>query len=283
MPKIYVSNFQGLKKGVIEMKNIYPNIPEINPARIVIAGDWHRHTGANHARRVVEYAAKHGADGIVHVGDFGYNYAWGPHGSGYSFEKPLRKILAAHDMFLLWVDGNHENHAWLRNLPVREDGFVQTGGSGRIFWVPRGHRWTWYDTTFAGLGGAYSINKKYLVEGVSQFSDFEEVSENDVAKLGEEKVNVLLTHDVPISAPMTSSLKLHPETESAANYSRVQLQNAVENVKPDYLFSGHWHKFMKYEMNIDEHVVDATVLNMEYRQGNAVLFDVVLQEIVDVF
>lgn len=279
---VYVKN-RGLKKGVIEVKNIYPNIPDINPLRIVIAGDWHRHTGANHARKIIDYAVNRGADGIVHVGDLGYNYAWGPNGSGYSFEKPLRNLLEKNNLFLLWIDGNHDNHAWLRSLPVREDGFVQTGSSGRMFWVPRGHRWTWYDSVFAGLGGAYSINKKYLVEDVSQFSEFEEVSKDDVATLGEDKVNVLFTHDVPLSAPVKSSLRLRPETERAADRSRILLQKAVENVKPDFLFSGHWHQFLNYELKYaDEHVTDATVLNMEYRRGNAVLFDVVLQEVIDV-
>lgn len=253
---------------------IYENLQEIVPTRLVVAGDWHRHTGANHAIKVIEHAAKIGADGIVHVGDLGYNYNMQRSG-GYAFEKPLRNALNEHDLFMVWIDGNHENHAWLRELPIREDGFVQTGSGGRIFWAPRGLRWTWLDVKFGALGGAYSINKKVLREGITQFSDLEEVKIEDVEKLGNDKLDILLTHDVPLNVFMKSTLVLRPEIEKAANVSRKNIEQAVLNTDPEHMFAGHWHKRVdeRFVNPYTQHTTDVHVLNMEYRKGNAVVLD----------
>lgn len=252
----------------------YADLQEIVPTRLIVAGDWHRHTNAYHAKKVIEYGKRVGADGIVHVGDLGYNYNVGPSG-GYAFEKPLRKSLEENDMFMVWVDGNHENHEWLRNLPVREDGFVKTGSSNRIFWAPRGHRWTWLNVKFGALGGAFSINKKVLREGITQFSGLEQVKVDDVEKLGNEKLDVLLTHDVPINVPMHSSLRLSELLEIEAGLSRELIQKAVDNTQPDHLFAGHWHKRIDEELRnpLTNHATNVHVLNMEYRLGNVVVFD----------
>lgn len=252
----------------------FPDLRDIAPKKLVIAGDWHRHMYANHAKKVIKYAKEIGADGIIHVGDLGYQYDEGKLG-GKTFEKPLRYELEKNDLFMVWIDGNHENHQWLRSLPIRDDGFVQTGSGGRILWAPRGHRWTWNDVTFGALGGAYSINGDYLVEGVSQFSDLEEPKIEDLSKLGNEKLDILLTHEVPYGVPVKTVFNLSKIKEERSLKSRMLLRYAVEGLKPEHVFSGHWHQRVDHELHRthDHGITQCHVLNMEYYENNIVILD----------
>lgn len=252
----------------------YGNLREFMPWRVAIAGDWHCHMGAHHARRALGTAKHHGIDVLIHVGDLGYHY---DHPDGHWFDKPLRNALEEFDMAMVWIDGNHENHGWLREQPVREDGFVQTGAGGRLFWAPRGHRWTWFDRTFGALGGAFSINGKHLVEGVTFFPGMEEVQVGDLARLGPERLDVLLTHEVPSRVPVRKHLQLSQHLEDQGNMGRVLLQHAVEGTKPYHVFSGHWHQRLDHDLVrlVDGGVTQCHVLDMEHRAGNMVFLDLI--------
>lgn len=252
----------------------FTDLNAIFPSRVVIAGDWHRHYKAHHAIQVIKYAHKIGADGIIHVGDLGYNFNHHTNTDNENFEKPLREALEKFDMFMVWVDGNHDNHEWLQNLPIREDGFVQTDIDGRIFWAPRAHRWEWFGIRFASMGGAYSINEHKLTEGVNLYKKLEEVKESDVNKLGNGKVDVLLTHDVPYGVPVYEQVKISRHTYSKAVKSRFLLREAVENTKPEHVFSGHWHQKLDYDLtrNVDG-ITTCHVLDREYSKDNIVILD----------
>lgn len=252
----------------------FPNLQEIYPSRIVIAGDWHRHHKAIHALKVIDYANRIGADGIVHVGDLGFNFDWNKHSHGGTFEKPLRNALEQNDMFMVWIDGNHENHTWLRELPVREDGFAQTGAGGRIFWAPRGHRWEWFGVKFGALGGAFSVNYKQLIEGRSFFENIEEVQESDLVTLGDEELDVLLTHEVPHGVPLQNQISISEATALRAVKSRILLRKAVEKVKPMHVFSGHWHQKVDYDLvRSDDGISTCHVLDREYSPNNILVLD----------
>lgn len=259
-------------------KDFIDDFRAVAPARLVIAGDWHKHSHALHAIHVMKYANLIGADGIIHVGDLGYNF---DAKDGRLFDKPLRSALEKYNLFLIWIDGNHENHDWLQSLAPREDGFVKTGEGGRLFWAPRGHSWEWGDTTFGALGGAYSINEKFLDEGKSLFAELEQVKADDVTKLGLQKLDVLLTHDVPEGVRVKKGFNLKKDVEAKAEISRKLIREAIENTKPEHVFSGHWHQRRDEELirSSDGGRTEVHVLDMEYTTGNILVYDVFLKEV----
>lgn len=244
------------------------DIAKISPQRILLAGDWHRHVGARHAIKVVQFAKENDIDTIVQLGDFGYRF--GKNGDdGYRFEKPLQIALAANNVNLVWIDGNHDNHRLLHDLPRLANGFVKTGSSGRIFYAPRGHRWTWRDRTFGALGGAWSVNWRHLTEGVDLFSLLEETSDEDLASLGAGPLDYLLCHDVPKRVAMKSILG-----EVLTENTRKILQQAVDTTKPLRVFSGHWHQRKDYRIPRKDGLESfGHLLNMEYFDDNIAILD----------
>lgn len=248
------------------------------PWRVVFAGDWH---GDKHwAVKCVRFAHDAGADFIVHVGDLGYNYERA-YKDGYIFNKPLQRALDKYDINLIWIDGNHDNHHWLRQLPVRPDGFVQTGAKGRVFWAPRGLRWTWADVKFGALGGAYSINHKHLEEGYSLFSDLEDIQPKDVELLGHEKLDILLTHEVAEGTPVRRLFKMDQFRENITRATRLKVLDAVNNTRPDLTFAGHWHQRLNHNIIRDDGGVTVEhVLDKEHKSGNLVTYDLFDNEIV---
>lgn len=245
------------------------DIEDLDPEFVLIAGDWHGN--APYAKKVIQQASESGIEVIVHVGDFGWNFG---NRGGEFFDKPLRLHLEKYNMVIIWIDGNHDNHEELRNLPVREDGFVQTGKGGRLYWAPRAHRWTWRNKVFAAMGGAFSINFDYLTEGIDLFAGIEEVQKEDVVKLGTDRVDILLTHEVPMCVPVKKHIHLPESIEKNAEKSRILLQEAVQNVLPELVFSGHWHQRLEHNEHIDGHDVIFNVLDREYAVGNHVLVEI---------
>jgi hypothetical protein len=95
-----------------------------------MAGDWHGDTG--HARSVIDWMAREGAEGIVHLGDFG---VW-PGTSGQRYLRAVQDALEAAGIWLVFVDGNHDDHWQLRERDNGVPGPVQVR---RNLWhLPRG-------------------------------------------------------------------------------------------------------------------------------------------------
>lgn len=253
------------------MDQPYPNLHDIAPTRLLICGDWHG--DARHAKAAIAFAERVGADGILHVGDFGWSWKAN---LAKTFNPAVDAELAKRDLFCIWIDGNHEHHVAIRDLSPRDsDGFVPTGDSGRLFWAPRAHRWNWWGVEFAAMGGAMSPNRDAYINGVTVFPELEEVKAEDVAALGTAKVDVMLTHEVPEGAYVYKHLKFPAWVERQANKSRALLRQAVENTRPDLVFSGHWHQ--RQTSNIhrrgDDGLTTVHVLHMNGHDSNAVIVD----------
>lgn len=248
------------------------SLDHLAPWRVVIAGDWHgnRHWATTSIRRAHEV----GADFIVHVGDFGYNFDRASKDE-YVFNAPVQKALKKYDMNIVWIDGNHDNHAWLNGLPARPDGFVQTGSGGRVFWAPRGHRWNWSGFKFGALGGAFSVNASVLTEGLSIFAELEDVKQEDVDRLGTGKLDVLLTHDIPFGVPVHKFFTITDSREDSAVATRKKILEAVNNTRPEYVFSGHWHQRLQHDLvrDSDSGITKQHILDRETKNGNLVVFD----------
>lgn len=252
-----------------------------DPNRVVLAGDWHSNTGW--ACHVVEQAAKLLADEqqkiIVHAGDFGI---W-PGQEGRDYLEDLSATLAAHEIEIWFVDGNHEWHPEL--IALREEG-QRNGGHGLvpiddeildnayIRWIPRGHRWTWHRKTWMGLGGAVSVDAAVRTRGRSWWPEETYTGEQLAHARRPGKVDVMLTHDVPAAVPLTFGRPpsfWDPLDIARSDAHRNQLQDVVDAVQPQVLIHGHAHQVVR--TTIAPYGTQVIGLHMDGCEGNYTLFD----------
>lgn len=268
-----------------------------DPNRVVLAGDWHGNTGW--ACHVVEQAAKLLADEeqkvILHAGDFG---VW-PGQAGRSYLDEVARVLWLHRIKLLFADGNHEWHPELIALREEElrkgnDGLVsidrednttqsftglvpldrEDGGSPRIFWAPRGYRWTWHGKTWMALGGAVSVDAAMRVKGKSWWPEETFTGEQLKHATRPGKVHVMLTHDSPSAVRMSfgelpRAWDIMDVARSTAH--REQLQSVVDKIKPEVLVHGHYHQSVR--QTIEPYGTQVIGLDMDGVDGNYTLFD----------
>lgn len=254
------------------------HIPVPESGSVVIAGDWHGNT--RWMQQALRQIHGEGHRLVIHVGDL--KVLWSPDGplsaaeqalmpgAAYydKFTVELAKLLEELKMTMLFIDGNHDNHPVLRALPRDTDGFGTI--SSRLKYIPRGHRFTIGDVRFAGLGGAYSIDRAWGTRGIDWWTE-EVITAEDVAALGTEPVDVLITHEVPAGIDVVTTMVLPDLVEMEANMGRIHLRDAVRAVNPKLVFSGHWHQRMTGRVPGSE--TEVNVLDMDGRAGNVVVLD----------
>jgi len=212
---------------------------------ILLAGDWHG--SISQAAKVIDHAAEHDVEVIFHLGDFGIWYNDKP------YLNKLENRLRTHGITLYFVDGNHEDFKRLYAKPIGEDGTRRVRDN--IFHLPRGLRFEINGISYLALGGAASIDRKFRVVDRSYWEE-ELITDEDVEKsIAGGKVDVMLCHDSPASAPntvtdnvmgqMRAQLSFGPENLLLCAWNRNQLDRVVQAVKPDYLFHGHYHAPMR--------------------------------------
>jgi hypothetical protein len=237
------------------------NLDEVK--KILVAGDWHGNL--LWMQRMLRYAARDGYKVIVHVGDLAV--LW-PGAS--KFTRVLVRLLDELGLVFIFADGNHDVHPSLRALPLNEDGFGVI--SDRLLYAPRGHRWSLDGRRFGALGGAYSVDRRRRVVGESWWIG-EEVTDGDVARLGRDPLDVLITHEVPLGIDVVSTIgvRLPEMIEREAGICRRLVRDAVRNTGPKLVFSGHWHQRRTGLMPGMETRVH--VLDREFFAGNLVTLD----------
>jgi predicted phosphodiesterase len=215
--------------------------------RVMFLGDTHGNIGwLSHAYKRADQL---GCQVIVQCGDFGY---WEHTDEGADYLDRASKMADFHEIPLVWIDGNHENHAVLRANYA--PGCARHEPTAEGFWLirpdvayaPRGLVWTWSDVTFLALGGAYSIDKEYRRPGSSWWPE-ETITEAEVyAAIGDgQVVDVMVCHDAPAGCPGTIpgdgtwDRKKDAWPESLANRERVKAVMKVR--RPKLLVHGHYH------------------------------------------
>jgi predicted phosphodiesterase len=237
--------------------------------RILIAGDWHGST--RWMRQALACAARDGYEAVVHVGDLKVLWPdefYPDFADSGGFTAELVKTLEDLGLVFIFVDGNHDAHPALRTLPPTADGFGVI--SDRLLYAPRGHRWSLGGVRFGALGGAYSIDRYRGTEGWDWFQEESTVPE-DVAALGTEPLDVLITHDVPAGIDVESVFGLPEAIERESYIVRSLLRDAVRATAPKLVFSGHWHQRRTGLMPGMETRVH--VLDKEFTAGNLVSLD----------
>lgn len=218
-----------------------------------VAGDWHSDLDFSvaclnrfHAENVTE---------VLHVGDFNF---WNDE-KGHLFLTVLNEVAGKFGM-TLWVTlGNHEDYVMISEfIPHPEyDGWVYDTRWGNILVAGRGTRWVWNNITFVSLGGANSVNRHSLTPNVNWWAE-EQISSGDVYRTMEGgHADIMVCHDTPAGVPLwegnvNSSGGWPVEALAYAAGSRDQLRFAVDVVKPDILFHGHYHFYTNQEVTLTD-------------------------------
>lgn len=209
---------------------------------VIVMGDIH---GVGQpVRRALDLGKRGGLSLIVQVGDFGV----GPFsGEMKSFTKLVDRMLSRADAWMLVTPGNHENYARLNDAPRDAAGMIVLGE--RLRALPRGFRWLLGGLRFGSLGGATSVDRASRTEGRSWWPQ-ERITQADVDALGDEPLDVLITHEVPAGVPVVGMnvSRVDPATLAEADEGRRLVRRAVERTRPRVVPSGHWHQRLTHDL-----------------------------------
>lgn len=191
-------------------------------------------------------------DTVVQVGDLRFGMGERPE----AYLAALDAACAAAGLRMVGINGNHENWALLDELWADPANRGADGArrplqvAGHVTLLPPGHRWELGGRSFVALGGAPSVNRLRLTEGVDWWPT-EVVTEDDVAvTLAGGPVDVAFTHDSPAppfaTAPVAEIVHGNPndwppEILAEADDGMEKVTRAVLGVRPRLLVHGHFH------------------------------------------
>lgn len=180
-------------------------------------------------------------DVVIQLGDFG-NYWWGDKEEKYWLDWLTRKKFT-----FAFLDGNHENHEMIWELPTetRWGGTVHVDKRkyGEIIYLKRGEIYTINNKKFLVVGGATSIDKHLRTEGKDWWAT-EELSQSDIDNtldnldLHKRKVDYVLSHTCPESLVLDFC-----ENPIRRNDSVAKFLEHVDNITEFQSWHfGHFHR-----------------------------------------
>jgi hypothetical protein len=215
-------------------------------------------------------------------------FGMGPDPEGYL--AALEAACADFGLRLLCVNGNHENWALLDRLWAEPRWRDEAGGprpidvSDHISLLPRGHRWELGGRSFVALGGAPSVNRLRLTEGIDWWPSEVMREEHVEATIAGGHAEVMLTHDSPgpphCTEPVADLIRTNPWgwPDSILAYAQEGidlLTRAVVGVSPLLLAHGHFHVSGEAVVRLPGSAYDTTVWSLAANQesGNVRLLD----------
>jgi len=199
--------------------------------KILIVGDVHM--SIVNMDNILDYAESHGCEKIIVLGDFGY---WPHDTEGKAFLFYLNRELARRNIEVHFIKGNHDNHDYL-NAYIGEKGVVEI--MPKLYFHPNLTTWTWGAYVFCAVGGAYSTDGWKRTVGVDKWHG-EEITMAEVYGCSGIEADVVLSHDCPISVDITEHL--NNKTDPFTKGHREKLQSIVDEICPEIVFHGHYHK-----------------------------------------
>ena len=181
-------------------------------------------------------------DYVIITGDFGLLWTNNLESKEGRTEKYWMKWLIDKPWTTLFVDGNHENHFRLNNLPIIEKFGGKVGQvNDSVFHLKRGEIYTIHNKIFFCYGGAYSRDIAYRKLGVSYWEEeIPSYRESQYAVEQLQKINYtvdyVITHTAPdtlISMSGIGSDYLDPTTRF--------LEFLAKEMKYERWFCGHLH------------------------------------------
>lgn len=221
------------------------------PDQIAMAGDWHG--DPTFAIEAIDYAAKRGAQVILHTGDYGWIYTT-------RFVRVVEEQLEENDLYLFFADGNHEQHDKLDHLvrsdtilpgmhmaPERERMHMPRPGkiSPRVWHLARGTRWEWGGLRFLACGGGHSVDRKRRVPHRSWWpQEWITDAQLDTCVKGG-RADILLAHDCPASVDIPglaeTALLFDADEIIMSEKHRERLDWMCRRVQPSMIVHGHYH------------------------------------------
>lgn len=212
--------------------------------KIMVLGDTHGNSAW--VNRVLKRAAYLGCDTVIQVGDFGY---WEHFEDGRAFLKSVSKWSKKHGIEFYWIDGNHENFDMLFSGNYKAAAHAPFWKiRDNLFYIPRGTVWEWEGFTFAGIGGAVSVDRDSRTPGYSWWSQ-EQIRNDDVLALEDnledvEHVDFLFTHDCGF---LPDTGRRFYKVDDISERHRNVLKYVVDISEPRHHFHGHYHYFHRTE------------------------------------
>lgn len=241
---------------------------------VIAAGDWHGNVWWATSQVAIMAGQLEGQPSklIFHAGDFGI---WP---GGRMYLNVLDEALEKHDMKLYFTPGNHEDYQAL-DATERSASFVDVGPPymirSRIFYLPRGFRWTMQGKEWLAVGGAASVDAAWQKQrGTWWERETVTREEADTIKAAG-PADVLLTHDVGSSVPdrYLSLLQVIPSFWDNRDLARAQahrelMQEIANAVRPGHWIHGHYHSLYETTVTMNHGDVHVTGLDMDGKQGN---------------
>lgn len=218
--------------------------------RAAVMGDFHGHV--QHFRAVTRTLKSSGIDLLFGVGDVGFDFPGAFRGKT---EKRMRLLLEENGVDFVWVLGNHDNHESIVAKKLNPDGTRRI--SDRNSNLPNGQVIELDGVRIGALGGAYSVDRKWRTAGKDWWPQEEPTEEEAerliAASLQGPRLDIMLTHDVPLAVSGLRGLPgLSTETVERANRTRTLLQETARQIRPKVLFAGHWHQRLCSELIWDD-------------------------------
>lgn len=213
--------------------------------KILMVGD--SHGDKYFMRQMVLKAASNDIHTIFQLGDFGFVWP----GNDESLDD-LNEYAKERDVEIIFLPGNHEDWDQLDRYEIDAclsenvtlSGFFPVRSN--ILYTGRVNTWYWNSVKFAVAGGAYSIDKQWRTPGHSWWPQ-EELTNDDIERLmsdvGDDPVDVLLTHDAPTWGDFNYTLKNIPES----HMHRQKMSAIHKSLSPIVWFHGHYHRWMQYQ------------------------------------
>ena len=235
--------------------------------RVMIAGDVH----GNRAQMIkdVAHALNKRADVLIVAGDFGVGFRLAKDTDGTVYDpwsEFVSDLAVSSNLQIAFIDGNHENFDYIETFGENTSPYqVATN----VWHIPRGSVFDIAGATFAGMGGAISIDREFRDEGVTYWQQ-EAITVDDIERLWfnayEKPIDVLITHDGPwtpvaekfdyhtnISMPRHPGDKQYPPARELDDSIRNRsfITTLVQDLAPTYNVHGHMHMSYEYEFSVN--------------------------------
>ena len=181
-------------------------------------------------------------DYVIIAGDFGLIF----HPETSKEEKWWLAWLEDRPFTTLFVDGNHENHERLKDLPV----VMKFGGavgkvSDKVFHLKRGEIYNICDKKILTFGGAESVDKLYRIEGISWWREevpsyYEMDSCLANLELRGYEVDYIIAHTCPLTLSKMLAAKLALALRDTDPTTKM-LEHIISITKFSDFYCGHWH------------------------------------------
>lgn len=228
--------------------------------RMLITGDTHGDKAAlSGIARIIQ-----NGDMLLVAGDFGYVF-WDD-ADERSYLNDVDLFLERKEAYLIFVDGNHENHWALNDYPVEEwQGARVHRIRKRIIHVLRGEILELKSKKIFCFGGAFSIdrirrrlNESYWEEELPTDEDYANGNRN-MEKCGYQ-VDFVVTHTCPVNlVPALGGYHAAPEEQQLQNYLQ-WISESTQEYRTMFYF-GHWHQ--DAELGKKHRVLYLDIVDME--------------------